>query len=106
MPGSWVASCDIAGVASAVARIAAAPSSVSFVIARSPSRYESERARSDAGSRDRLHGAVSFRDDCLSVAGKRKAGGRYATGLLLQLPARKVRFRCDSMPKVLPLQHY
>jgi hypothetical protein len=32
IPGSWVASCDIAGVASVVARIAAAPSSVSFVI--------------------------------------------------------------------------
>ncbi len=27
---------------------------------------------------------------------REKAGGRYATGLLLQLPAR-VRFRCDSM---------
>jgi len=31
---------------------------------------------------------------------REKAGGRYATGLLLQLPAREVRFRCDSMPKV------
>jgi hypothetical protein len=29
-------------------------------------------------------------------AHREKAGGRYATGLLLQLPAR-VRFRCDSM---------
>jgi hypothetical protein len=31
---------------------------------------------------------------------REKAGGRYATGLLLQLPVREVRFRCDSMPKV------
>src|SRR6478609_3549008 len=76
MPGSWVASCDIAGVASAVATIAAAPSSISFVIAHSPSQYESERARGDAGSRDRLHGAVNFEGDRLHVARKRK--GRRA----------------------------
>jgi hypothetical protein len=31
---------------------------------------------------------------------REKAGGRYATGLLLQLPAREVRFRRDFMPKV------
>jgi hypothetical protein len=31
---------------------------------------------------------------------REKAGGHYAAGLLLQLPAREVRFRCDSMPKV------
>jgi hypothetical protein len=36
---------------------------------------------------------------------REKAGGRYATGLLLQLPVREVRFRCDSMPKIWPLQH-
>jgi hypothetical protein len=52
-----------------------------------------------------------FRDDRHSPArelarelerelAREKAGGRYATGLLLQLPAREVRFRCDSMPKV------
>ncbi|MEH2675953.1 hypothetical protein DXU07_43425 [Bradyrhizobium elkanii] len=27
---------------------------------------------------------------------REKAGGRYATGLLLQLPVPGVRFRCDS----------
>jgi hypothetical protein len=60
-----------------------------------------------------IHSAVIIRDDCLDIAAKEnpprkpaknppreKAGGRYATGLLLQLPAREVRFRCDSMPKV------
>jgi hypothetical protein len=31
---------------------------------------------------------------------REKAGGHYAAGLLLQLPVREVRFRCDSMPKV------
>jgi len=31
---------------------------------------------------------------------REEAGGRYATGLLLQLPVREVRFRCDSMPKI------
>jgi len=31
---------------------------------------------------------------------REKAGGHYAAGLLLQLPAREVRFRCDFMPKV------
>ena len=31
---------------------------------------------------------------------REKAGGRYATGLLLQLPAR-VRFRCDFMAQSL-----
>jgi hypothetical protein len=44
-----------------------------------------------------------FRADRHSPArelAREKAGGRYATGLLLQLPAREVRFRCDSMPKV------
>jgi len=49
-----------------------------------------------------------FRDDRHSPPrelAREKAGGRYATGLLLQLPAREVRFRCDSMPKVWPLQH-
>jgi hypothetical protein len=40
-----------------------------------------------------------FRGDCLSPA-REKAGGHYAAGLLLQLPAREVRFRCDSMPKI------
>jgi hypothetical protein len=30
---------------------------------------------------------------------RKKAGGRYAAGLSLQLPAREVRFRCNSMPK-------
>ena len=45
-------------------------------------------------------GAVSFRDDRLRSSAREKAGGHYAAGLLLQLPAREVRFRCDSMPKV------
>jgi hypothetical protein len=40
-----------------------------------------------------------FKDGCRSPA-REKAGGHYAAGLLLQLPAREVRFRCDSMPKV------
>jgi hypothetical protein len=31
---------------------------------------------------------------------REKAGGRYAIGLPLQLPAR-VRFRCDSMTRIL-----
>jgi len=31
---------------------------------------------------------------------REKADGHYAAGLLLQLPAREVRFRCDSMPKI------
>jgi len=34
------------------------------------------------------------------LAPREKAGGRYAIGLLLQLPAR-VRFRCDSMTRIL-----
>jgi hypothetical protein len=40
-----------------------------------------------------------FRDDCASPA-REKADGHYAADLLLQLPAREVRFRCDSMPKI------
>jgi hypothetical protein len=40
-----------------------------------------------------------FRDDRRSPA-REKAGGHYAAGLLLQLPAQEVRFRCDSMPKI------
>src|SRR5436190_3213930 len=37
---------------------------------------------------------------CTGASGREKAGGHYATGLLLQLPAR-VRFHCDSMTQSL-----
>jgi len=36
----------------------------------------------------------------LKVPPREKAGGHYAAGLLMQLPAPGVRFRCDSMTEV------
>jgi hypothetical protein len=54
--------------------------------------------KGDSQRRD-VQRRVILRGDCLSPA-REKAGGHYAAGLLLQLPAREVRFRCDSMPKV------
>src|SRR6476469_8127239 len=104
MPGSWVASCAIAGVASAVARIAAAPSSVSFVIAHPPCAYEGRTDETGCLFRGSIHSAVIVRDDGLSPP-REKAGGHYAAGLLLQLPAWEVRFRCTSMPKISPPQY-
>jgi hypothetical protein len=52
-----------------------------------------------------IHSAViaQERTTCQLLAkepAREKAGGHYAAGLLLQLPAREVRFRCDSMPKI------
>jgi hypothetical protein len=44
--------------------------------------------------------AIAPCDQALSFSQEKKAGGHYAAGLLLQLPAPGVRFRCDSMPKV------
>src|SRR6187431_680105 len=97
MPGSWVASCAIAGLASVAATIAAAPSSVNFLIARAPFLYQSELTRGRAGSRARFHGAVIFANDGMHVAGKRKGRRALRRRPLLQLPAREVRFRCDCM---------
>jgi hypothetical protein len=53
------------------------------------------RERRIARSRTRSRG----KDVCRK---REKAGGRYATGLLLQLPAAGVRFRCNSWCKADP----
>jgi hypothetical protein len=42
-----------------------------------------------------IHSAVIF-----ATSAREKADGHYAAGLLLQLPAREVRFRCDFMGSV------
>ena len=58
----------------------------------------------DAGSGGSIHSAVIVGGaviiQSMRLPAREKAGGHYAAGLLLQLPAREVRFRCHSMPKV------
>jgi hypothetical protein len=44
---------------------------------------------------ERVHPAAASKGSA-----REKADGHYAAGLLLQLPAREVRFRRDSMPKI------
>jgi hypothetical protein len=46
-----------------------------------------------------IHSAV-ISEKITDRPAREKAGGHYAAGLLLQLPVREARFRCDSMPKV------